>query len=355
VLTSLPLFIAGLTILLVGAELLVRGASRAAALLRVSPLVIGLTVVAFGTSSPEFAITLRAAFTDYAADMALGNVVGSNIANVLLVLGLAAALSPIVVTQRVIRVHAPAMVAASVLMGLLALDGSLSGGDGLVLLAALGGYITLTLLRDRRILLPATTPPAPNGGGGRAAIQIAAGALLLGTGAWLLVEAATSLAAIMGVSELLIGLTAVAVGTSLPELATTVAAFRQGEQQMAVGNILGSNIFNVLAILGTAAILAPHGVPVPAQALYFDLPVMTAVAIACLPVFLTGHSIARWEGWLFLGYYVAYCGFLFLAATEHAAQGLFGTSILLFALPLTLLTLAVGVIRHLRRASDRLL
>ncbi|ABM61681.1 calcium/sodium antiporter [Halorhodospira halophila] len=344
---DLLLFTIGLAGVLAGAELLVRGASRLAQRLGIAPLVVGLTVVAFGTSAPELAITVRAAFTDHAADLALGNIVGSNIANILLVLGLAALIAPIVVAHRLIRIHVPMMLAASLLTVLLALDGALGTVDGAILLAGLAGYLALTLVRDRTPLSAAaeTAPPAPLP---RAVAGLLLGIPLLAGGAFLLVDAAAALAAALGISDLVIGLTLVAVGTSLPEIATTLAAYRLGDRQMAVGNLVGSNIFNLLAVLGVAALLAPEGVAVAGAALAFDLPVMLAVSFACLPVFFTGYTIARWEGGVFLGYYAAYCAFLFLAAAQHQALGPFSAVMLGFALPLTVITLGVGVTRQLR-------
>ena len=345
--TDLLLFAAGLAGVIAGAELLVRGASQLARRLGLAPLVIGLTVVAFGTSAPELAITLRAAFTDHAADLALGNVVGSNIANILLVLGLAALIAPIVVARRLIRIHVPVMLAASLLTLLLARDGTLAGLDGVILLTGLAGYLALTLARDRGQIAAEAEPSAPARLPG-ALLRLVIGIPLLAVGAFLLVDAAAALAAALGISDLVIGLTLVAVGTSLPEIATTVSAYRLGDRQMAVGNLVGSNIFNLLAVLGLAALAAPGGVTVNAAALAFDLPVMLAVAFACLPVFFTGHTVARWEGVLFLGYYAAYCAFLFLAAAQHQALGPFSAVMLGFVVPLTLITLAVGVTRQLR-------
>ena len=344
---DLLLFTAGLTGVIAGAEMLVRGAGQLAGRFGLSPLVIGLTVVAFGTSAPELAITLRAAFTDHAADLALGNIAGSNIANILLVLGLAALIAPVVVAQRLIHLHVPVMIGASVLTLFLARDGNLGAVDGAVLLTGLVGYLVLTLTRDRAQISAETaaTPAAPLP---RALAGVALGIPLLAVGAFILVDAAAALAARLGISDLVIGLTLVAVGTSLPEIAATVSAYRLGDRQMAVGNLVGSNIFNLLAVLGLAALLAPEGVAVAAAAFAFDLPVMLAVAFACLPVFFTGHTVARWEGALFLGYYAGYCAFLFLAAAQHQALGPFSAVMLGFVVPLTLITLAVGVMRQLR-------
>ncbi|MFP4130252.1 MAG: calcium/sodium antiporter [Halorhodospira sp.] len=350
--TELLLFSAGLAAVLGGGELLVRGAAQLAGRLGVSPLIIGLTVVAFGTSAPELAITLRAAFTEYAADLALGNVVGSNIANILLVLGLAATLAPIAVARRLIRIHVPVMIAVSLLVAGLAVAGDLGPAQGAVLLLALAAYLVLTVRWDRQQVAPDEAPAGGSLPG--AALQLLLGIPLLAGGSFLLVEAAAAIATGLGISELVIGLTLVAVGTSVPELATSLVAMARDDRQMAVGNAVGSNIFNLLAVLGCAALLAPGGVQVARQALVFDLPVMLAAAFACLPVFLTGHTIARWEGVLFLGYYAAYCAFLFLAATQHPALPLLSAAMIGLVIPLTVATLAVGARRELRRRRPSL-
>ncbi len=350
--TELLLFSAGLAAVLGGGELLVRGAAQLAGRLGVSPLIIGLTVVAFGTSAPELAITLRAAFTEHAADLALGNVVGSNIANILLVLGLAATLAPIAVARRLIRIHVPVMIAVSLLVAGLAVAGDLGPAQGAVLLLALAAYLVLTVRWDRQQVAPDEAPG--DGSIPGAALRLLLGIPLLAGGSFLLVEAAAAIATALGISELVIGLTLVAVGTSVPELATSLVAMARDDRQMAVGNAVGSNIFNLLAVLGCAALLAPGGVHVARQALVFDLPVMLAAAFACLPVFFTGHTIARWEGVLFLGYYAVYCAFLFLAATQHPALPLLSAAMLGLVIPLTVATLAVGARRELRRRRPSL-
>jgi cation:H+ antiporter len=176
---------------------------------------------------------------------------------------------------------------------------------------------------------------------------IAAGLVLLVLGARWLVDAASELARRLGISELVIGLTIVAGGTSLPELATSVVAAIRGERDIAVGNVVGSNLFNILAVLGLAAAIAPDGVAVADQALRFDIPVMIAVAAACLPIFFTEHRIARWEGALFLAYYVAYTATLVMLATQSEVLPLFRLLMIGFVLPLTAITLIVISVRTL--------
>lgn len=345
------LFFAGLAALIVGADVLVRGASRLALSLGISPLVVGLTVVAFGTSAPEVAVSVGAVL-DGKTDLALGNVVGSNIFNVLFILGLSALIVPLVVNIQLIRQEVPIMLGASLLLLLLSLDGSLSRSDGLLLLILLAVYSVFLVVQSRREgqvakdeyaqeFVPTTPAPWLD----RVWVQllfIAAGLALLVLGSDWLVQAAVSIAKAMGVSDLVIALTIVAAGTSMPEVATSIMAAIKGERDIAVGNVVGSNTFNVLGCMGVASLVSGQtGLVVPPAAINFDLWVMVAVALACVPIFLTGQVIARWEGVVFLGYYAAYVTYLVLAAQQHDALGAFSATMLSFVLPLTVVTLVV--------------
>ncbi len=353
---TLMQLLAGFVLLVGGAELLVRGAARLAAVFGISPLVVGLTVVAFGTSSPELAVSVVSAWEGQAG-IALGNVVGSNICNVLLILGLSALVAPLVVHRQVVRLEVPIMVGVSLLLLLFAGNGVVGRGEGLLLFAGAVAYTVWSVRRSRRegraaaAETAAAAPAAGRSGWKGDALLILGGLLLLGIGSSWLVDGAVAAARFFGVSDLVIGLTVIAVGTSLPELATSVLASLRGERDIAVGNVVGSNIFNILVVLGLTAAVSPSGVPVPPAALGFDLPVMFAVAVACLPVFLTGHRIARWEGGLFFGYYLAYTLFVLLAAFGHPYLSAFSQAMLWFVLPLTVLTLAVALGQSLRRQS----
>lgn len=358
--TLLLLFLAGLVLLLLGAELLVRGASRLALALGLAPIIVGLTVVAIGTSAPELAVSVGGALSG-TPDLALGNVVGSNIANVLLILGLVALIVPLVVHRQLVWLDVPLMIAASLLCFGMALDGRIARWEGGVLVACAIAYIVFLIRMARRH--PEQVPtdpalsdaePAPKVGVGRQCLLMAAGLTMLIVGARLLVDAATQTASALGLSDLVIGLTVVAVGTSLPEIATSILSAIRGQRDLAVGNIVGSNIFNLLLVLGATAMIASDGVPVSPAAMRFDLPVMTAVAVACLPIFFNGHRIARWEGALFLGYYIAYVAYLLLAAADHAALEDFRLAMQTVVMPLTLLTLAIVTWRNLkaRRLAD---
>lgn len=353
------LLLAGLVLLVAGGELLVRGASRAAEGFGISRLVVGLTVVAFGTSSPELMVTVRAAFASGdGANLALGNVVGSNILNVLLILGLSAILTPLVVARALVWREVPLMIAASVLLLAFAWNGTIGRIEGALLLAGLIAY-TVYIVREARREQPGATDEdgaAAGDGVGRLLMNglgVLIGLGLLVAGANWFVEGAIGLARLVGLSEIVIGLTIVAVGTSLPELVTSLLASFRGEREIAVGNIVGSNLFNILGVLGLAALVAPEGVPAAQSILTFDGPVMLAVAVACLPIFFTGHRIDRWEGFVFLGYYAAYVAYLILDASGHDALPAFSTVMLIFVAPLTLLTLAISVARTLNRNRAR--
>lgn len=345
-------FLGGLTLLIVGAELLVRGSSRIAIALGLSPLVIGLTVVAFATSSPELAVSTVSALGGQ-ADIALGNVVGSTIANILLILGLSALVVPLVVRSQLVRFDVPVMIAAAVLVLLLGLDGVLGTADAVLLTAGVIAYVVY-LIRSSRAESSDVVAEFDEEFGdgsptvGRDTFAIVAGIGMLVVGSRLLLGASVTVAQRLGISELVIGLTLVAVGTSLPEIATSLLAVMRGQRDLAVGNAVGSNVFNLLAVLGVSGIVAPGGIPVARGALDFDIPVMIAVTVACLPIFFTGHLIARWEGALFLAYYVAYTTYLLLDAAGHDALAPFSTIMLWFVVPLTVVTLVGSVISAIR-------
>ena len=350
----------GLAVLTVGAEILVRGASAFALAMKISPLVVGLTVVAFGTSAPELVVSLQSALRAQ-ADLAVGNVVGSNIFNVLFILGVSALIVPLVVSQQLVRLEVPVLIALSAAVWGMAADGHLVRYEGIFLVGGLILYTGWTIRSSRKENAAvveeyqqefSTTAASPIGK--RLLVQlgmIAAGLLLLVLGARLLSDAAVSIARQLGVSELAIGLTIVAAGTSLPEVATSILAAIRGERDIAVGNVVGSNLFNILGVLGLSSTLAGD-VPVPAAALGFDLPVMTAVTLACLPIFWTGHAIARWEGALFLCYYVLYVSYLFLSSEQSTWLGPMRTLTWTIVIPLTLFTLLASGLTHVRKAKE---
>jgi cation:H+ antiporter len=355
--TSILWILAGLAVLTVGAEALVRGASRVARVVGVPPLIIGLTVVAFGTSAPEFAVSVKAGLAGQ-GDLSLGNVVGSNVFNVLLILGLSATIAPLSVSSQLVRLDVPVMIAVSVLIWGLAIKGFIGPVEGAALVAGLCAYTGLLIfLGKRKDPGRADDGPAiPEGSVfyrlGLPSAQVLCGLGLLILGADWLVHGAVNLARLMQVSELLIGLTIVATGTSVPELATSIVASLRGEREIAVGNVVGSNIFNLLGVLGFSAMVSEGGIRVAETAIVFDIPVMVAVAVACLPIFFTGGRISRWEGALFLAYYAAYIAFLILAGTQNAAKQQFATAMLWYAIPLTVLGISLSVALWLRRTRS---
>ncbi len=361
VMTIALLLSAGFVVLVIGAELLVKGASRLAASFGISPLIIGLTVVAFGTSAPELAVSLISSIRGE-ADIALGNVVGSNIFNVLFILGISALIVPLVVSQQLVRIDVPLMILVSVVVFGMSLDGRIQRTEGAILCIGLIAYVVLCIVTSRRegkivqqqyaavygeeasedSSLPAnSTRPSGLKQTLWQICLIAAGLGLLVLGSNWLVDGAMQLARLLGASELLIGLTIMAAGTSLPEVATSVIAAIRGERDIAVGNVVGSNIFNLLGVLGLSAVVSGTGIGVATQAIQFDIPVMTVVAIACLPIFFRRHLIARWEGALFLFAYVGYTAALIVLATDRTRISEFKMMVWFFGIPLTLLTFMI--------------
>jgi cation:H+ antiporter len=309
---ALLLTLLGLILLYGGAEGLVRGSSALALRLGLSPLLVGLTVVAFGTSSPELAVSVRAALAGQ-GDIALGNVVGSNIANVALILGVCALVRPLRVDAQVVQWDAPILFATSVLLLVLLGDRVLSRPEGLALCAALIAYLALSVHLARREPSPriqeefAQALPAAPRRLWAEVLLVVAGLALLALGGRFLVSGAVTVARGLGLSEAFIGLTVVAVGTSLPELATSLVAALRGEADLAVGNVVGSNIFNVLGVAGLASAIYPIAA---ANLSRLDLWVMLAVAAVALPIVWTGHRVSRGEGALLTLGYCAYLGWL---------------------------------------------
>lgn len=348
----------GFILLVAGAELLVRGAARGAALLRISPLVIGLTVVAFGTSAPELAVSIQAGLSGK-ADIAVANVVGSNIFNILFTLGLCAMIQPLRVAQQLILFDVPLMAGLSVVTVGLAWDGRFSPWDGLLFVVILILYNIWAIRQSRRESAAVQAEYAQEYGAQTvpsftwtAVVQnlalVLVGLVILVLGARWLVDGAVAIAHWLGVSDMIIGLTIVAVGTSLPEIATSIIATLRNERDIAIGNVVGSNIFNLLAILGIASLVTPGGLIVAPAMRHFDLFFMAAVALACLPILFSGYTITRWEGAFFFVGYIAYTAYLILAATQHDALPLFSRTMLFFIAPVAVITLLIVGLYALR-------
>lgn len=357
------MLVGGLILLIAGGEGLVRGASRLAAAMGISPLIIGLTVVAFGTSSPEFAISLIASLSGQ-ANLTVGNIIGSNIFNVLFILGLSAMITPLIISQQLVRLDVPLMVVVSLLTLLLARDGRFSQLEGLLFFVGLVIYLFLLFRISQRESAEVKeeyehefgSRPQSNGRHMFFNILLAGGGMaMLVFGSRWLVQGSVEIARALGVSELVIGLTIIAAGTSMPEVITSVIASLRGERDIAVGNVVGSNLFNLLGVLGLTALITPGGVVIPESARQLDLPVMTAVAVACIPIFFSGTKILRREGALFFFYYIAYTVYLILDAIRHPILPLFTQIMLGIVLPITILTLTVVMIRVIgqrRRSSN---
>ena len=363
---TIVLLIAGVACLVLGAEALIRGAARLAARTGMSSVVIGLTVVAFGTSAPELAVSIGDVLGggEDAGSIAIGNVIGSNIANILLALGFAAAIGgSLMVAQRIVRLDVPIMIGASVLMLIFSLNEQIGRIEGAVLTVALVVYVTWTVVSATRGTAPTVESEYDEAFdsehlAARSAWSdlgfVAIGLVFLVAGSQALVGAASDIATSLGVSDLVIGLTVVAVGTSLPEVATSVLAAIRGHRDLAVGNAIGSNLFNLLAVLGITALIAPNPLPVATSAIQVDIPVMIAVAVACLPIFADGHVLNRWEGIVFLGFYAGYLTWLVLDASDNTLRDSYGDVVLFFVVPITTLTLALIAVRAQRRPTIEL-
>lgn len=352
--------VAGLVLLVVGAEFLVKGASTAAAILRIPPLIIGLTIVAYGTSAPEMSVSIMSTLKGQ-GDIAMGNVLGSNVCNILLVLGMSALVAPLTVTKQIVRSDVPIMIGVSFLLLMFCLDGELSRVDSIILFV--GGIVyTLSLIyQSNKQGAEADEFVEEFSFSGRATpfiwlkniVFIIGGSALLILGSRWLVTSAVTIARSFNVSELLIGLTIVAFGTSLPELATSVVASLRGERDIAVGNVLGSNIFNILAVLGIAGAVSPAGIEISRRIIQFNTPVAIAVACACLPIFYSGKQIDRLEGLIFLFYYFAYNAYLILEALENPILPIY-TEIMAIITAVTAIAIIISAIREkmTKKASE---
>lgn len=356
---AIAFLIVGLVLLVYSADFLVKGAANLAAAVGISPLVVGLTVVAFGTSAPELAVSVMSAFKDQ-ADIAVGNVVGSNIFNVLFILGVSALIIPLVVHAQLVRFDVPVMIGVSVLLYILSMDGLISRMDGIILASLLLIYIIFLLRLSKKEKDSAVLSEYEQEYGKPAAdpkwvkniLFVVGGVAGLVVGSDRLVYGAVFIAKYFGVSELIIGLTIIAAGTSLPEVATSVVAALKGERDIAVGNVVGSNIFNILTVLGISSIVAPAGVGVAKAALDFDMLFMIAVAIACFPVFFHEYRIGRTNGLFFLAFYVAYVVYLILGAQGHASFEVYRQVMIYYVAPTVALALVVLIVLAIRQQKN---
>lgn len=324
-LAPFALCLAGLAVLVLGAELVTRGGSALAARMRVPPIIIGLTVVAVGTSAPELAVGIDAAVQGNGA-LAVGNIAGTNTVNLLLILGLSAAIRPLALRMQTLKMDLPAMIVAALIFWSMALDMALSRAEGAILLlvgAVYTGMVIYLAQREsravRRQFASAYAEPAEARRDTREMLASLAGllggiAIIVVAADWF-VDGSVALARLWGVSDAFIGLTVVAIGTSSPELVTTIVSTLRNQRDIAVGNLLGSSIFNIVFILGATCLVPAGGLPVSPELIRVDIPVMVLVALVCAPVFLTGRRVTRLEGGAFVAAYCAYMTYLIAART----------------------------------------
>lgn len=332
-------FAAGLIALIGGAELLVRYVSKLALKIGVSKLVIALTVVAFGTSAPELAVSIQAS-VDGQTDLMLGNIVGSNISNTLFILGLSALFIPLKVHKNLIKSDVPIMLGVTVLIYVLSLNGILSFWESGLLVFLLVSYLFFLSRKKGHADVPTINESKDEGGNLFVNILFSLlGLALLVTGARWLISSSLIFAEMAGISELIVGLTVVAIGTSLPEIVTALVAAIRGERDIAVGSVVGSNILNFLAVLGFSGLFSTDSIPVQQSLLDFDFLVLIGASIICLPIFYTGHKIVRWEGGFFLFFYFTYLFYLFLSTTDHQFLDVFINVMIFFVMPVAVITI----------------
>jgi cation:H+ antiporter len=342
----------GLVLLVAGGYVLVKGSSSLALRIGMSTLVVGLTVVAFGTSAPEQAVTMMSSFQGE-PQVALGNVVGSNVANVLLIVGLCALAVTLSVDWKLIYIHVPIMFAFSLAMLLMSLDGHLGRTDGLILFGALVIYVALSVfgtMRGNKTGKSSKSEDAekPTGTLGKDVLFILAGLVLLTVGSHLIVKSACYIAEISGVSERVIALTVVAFGTSLPEIIVSLIGCFTGERDLIIGNVVGSNIFNIGSVLGLTLSIGPEGFDVVDQSLTRDMPMVLGTALMLFVMMITHRLVQRWEGFLLLGWYFMLMTLAVLQAKETTTASGFTTFLLVMALPATLILVAFSVVAHIR-------
>jgi len=321
--------LAGLALLVVGAELLTRGGASYAASKGVPPLMIGLTIVAVGTSTPELAVGIDAALKGNGA-LAVGNIAGTNTVNILLIMGLSALLLPLTLQLQTLRNELPAMIFAALMLLFMSADGMLTRIEGALLVTSGLVYTWLILRAVRRegslvreefeaqygsgAGAANAVSPQPNANRNALFMLLAGIAIIVGGADWF-VEGTVELARLWGVSDAFIGLTVVAIGTSSPELVTTLVSTLHGQRDIAIGNLLGSSVYNIFIILGVTCLVPASGVPVPPELFRVDIPVMVGVTLVCAPVFVTGRRVSRLEGGLFVMAYAAYLAMLIIMRT----------------------------------------
>ncbi|MDP3235386.1 MAG: calcium/sodium antiporter [Myxococcales bacterium] len=339
----------GLVVVTLGASWLVKGASRLALRFGIPPLIIGLTVVAFGTSAPELAVSITSALAGQ-SDLAVANVVGSNIFNVLFILGLSALITPLVVHQQLVRMDLPVMIGMSLLLYVLSLDARLDLVDSVLLVALIIGYTIFLLREARRQGVAAASKDAPIVPGklpfNLALVVLGLVGLVMGSN--VMVTGAVGLARLLGVSETVIGLTIIAAGTSLPEVATSVTAAIKGERDIAIGNVVGSNIFNIGSVLGFSGLASLGTLTISPAMLAVDVPLMLAVSMLCLPFFRTGYQLTRANGAALMTGQVAYVAWLVLTEQRSPALPVLELIVVRGFLPALIIGTVAVMVKSLR-------
>lgn len=347
--STLLWFIVGLVALIGGAELMVRSVSRLAVSAGISKLVIGLTVVAFGTSAPELAVSIQAGVSGQ-TDIMIGNIVGSNLTNILLILGLSALVIPLKVHKTLIKIDLPFLISITILVYVLGLNGIFTIWECLLLTVILVIYLFYLFRQKGEVDIPL----AADGNVKKHSVPKDLFLLVVGfagliLGARWIVSSAIIFAEMAGVSELVIGLTVVAIGTSLPEVVISLLAAFKGEKDIAVGNIIGSNILNFLAVLGVSGMFIPEAIPIQQSLLDVDLLLLIAATVLCFPIFFTGRRISRWEGAVFLLLYISYLLYQFLVASENEVLDVFMAMMLYFVFPMILILVTTAFIAEAKK------
>ena len=342
------LSITGLALRVIGANFLVKHSSLIAAALGIPPLIIGLTIVAFGTSAPELAVGINASLSGNSS-IVIGNVVGSNVFNVLFILGVAALISPLKVSEQLVRIDVPFIICLSILILFFSLDGAISRLEGIGLITLLICYIVFLIYQSKKTSSNDDEEVSEEKPSWLLNIIFTIiGLALLVYGSGLFVDNLILIAKKFNISNEIIGLTVVAIGTSMPEVVTSIVATLKGKVDIAVGNVIGSNIFNILAVLGFSCAVNPDGCIIPASVQNFDIPVMIAVSICCLPIFFSGNRINRAEGFFFMLCYIAYTVYLIMSASHHEKLSQLSSTMLYFVIPISLSGILISVYREVK-------
>jgi cation:H+ antiporter len=334
----------GIILLSLGAHFFVEGSLQFAKRLKLSPLFIGLTVAAIGTSSPELFFSAWGSAIGQ-GEIVLGNIVGSNLFNTLAILGISSLCTPLFVKKKILRWDIPFGIFTTLFFIFFAYQGVIVWWEGLLLMGAFIAHTYYALKQENGDFPPSSSSLSPLWIGG----YLLLGTLILLVGSELLIQGVNLLGQTLKINPLLLSLIIVSIGTSLPELAITFAAIRKNEAELAIGNVLGSNLFNLLVAGGIGALFSPEGLIIPHSLLTFDLPILLGASIFLFPMALTGEHLVRWEGALLIFYYIFYCFWVIIRALYAPWEPLLLQALVYFLIPLTTLAISVSLVRHYRR------